>query len=221
MRHACLKNREPNREKERQIRKMREIPRPGEKYRHFKNRLYQIIALARHSETGEWMVIYQQLYGDNGVWARPLDMFLEPVDREKYPDAVQEWRFEKVGDPAGPEEENSGGTKPEILKAPEETAAESAGKEGEASRAAGEKETEENTAPMHPLLYDFLEAEKIDDRLAILRSMRGVVGRREVDSLYAALELKAVPGTVLEELDNLEEILLLKKRFDAGRLRRS
>ena len=106
-------------------------------------------------------------------------------------------------------------------QAPAETAAESAGKEGEASRAVGEEETEENTAPMHPLLYDFLEAEKIDDRLAILRSMRGVVGRREVDSLYAALELKAVPGTVLEELDNLEEILLLKKRFDAGRLRRS
>ena len=63
-------------------------------YRHFKGDYYLVEDLARDSETGEVYVVYRKLYGDGGLWIRPLDMFLSKVDKEKYPNAQQEYRFE-------------------------------------------------------------------------------------------------------------------------------
>lgn len=49
-------------------------------YQHYKGPLYKVMGSARHSETEEWLVYYQALYGDYGYWVRPLEMFLETVE---------------------------------------------------------------------------------------------------------------------------------------------
>lgn len=55
-----------------------DAPIPGI-YKHYKGNLYQVLGLARHSETEEWLVVYQALYGEKGFWLRPLTLWLEPV----------------------------------------------------------------------------------------------------------------------------------------------
>ena len=77
---------------------MREV-RPGEYYRHFKGGLYQITALAKDARTEKKVVVYQALYGDEEIWVRDYEEFISETDREKYPDAEQKYRFEKVEEP--------------------------------------------------------------------------------------------------------------------------
>lgn len=77
----------------------------GDTVKHFKREyitdnsadyLYRILAFARHTENGEKLVIYQALYPPYKTCARPYDMFVSEVDRQKYPDIKQQYRFEVV-----------------------------------------------------------------------------------------------------------------------------
>ncbi len=64
-------------------------------YRHFKGDYYLVEDIAIHSETKEKYVVYRPLYGDTTLlYIRPYDMFLSEVDREKYPNVKQQYRFE-------------------------------------------------------------------------------------------------------------------------------
>lgn len=65
----------------------------GEQYRHFKGNIITIIEIAKHTETLEEMVVYDH---DGEVWVRPMSMFLEKVNKEKYPNVTQVHRFEKI-----------------------------------------------------------------------------------------------------------------------------
>lgn len=80
--------------------KDKRVVKPGEKYRHFKTGyIVTVIAVAESSESpGSFSVIYQCGDDPTNIWYRPYDMFVSPVDKKKYPNATQYWRFEKVED---------------------------------------------------------------------------------------------------------------------------
>ena len=63
-------------------------------YKHFKGNLYFVEDIDEHTETGESMVIYRALYAEHKLYARPLSMFASKVDKVKYPNVKQEYRFE-------------------------------------------------------------------------------------------------------------------------------
>jgi len=67
---------------------------PLGKYRHFKGNMYELIEIAHHSETQEPMAVYRALYGEKGLWVRPLEMFLESIER----DGKQLQRFQHISD---------------------------------------------------------------------------------------------------------------------------
>ena len=73
---------------------LREV-KAGQMYKHFKGTIHKVICIAKHSETGEDMVVYTH-EDNNEIWARPIDMFLSEVDHEKYPDIKQKYRFELI-----------------------------------------------------------------------------------------------------------------------------
>ena len=170
------------------------IPRSGDLYRHFKGNLYQIVALAEHSETGEEMVVYQALYGDYRVWVRPLSMFLSEVDHEKYPEVRQRLRFEPV--------------LRDGLSEIRET-----GKKTE------EEPEEPKPNPYMMEFFDALDSDSYDDKLKAAARLRGHVTQKEMDDIYVVLDMQPVDGSVDEQLSAVRSHLLLLRKFDGDRLR--
>ena len=69
----------------------------GKRYLHFKGHEIKVLEIAKHTETEEMMVVYEH-EGTGVIWARPYEMFVSKVDREKYPDVEQEYRFQLIED---------------------------------------------------------------------------------------------------------------------------
>ncbi len=172
---------------------MERIPKSGEFYRHFKNKLYQIVTVATHSETGEKLVVYQALYGDYGIYARPLDMFVSEVDHVKYPQAAQKYRFERV----------------EHLVDDDEPVKVSAN-----SVEPGEMETGVN-----PKLLAFLDADDVEEKYQILVSMRDEIDDSLINNMAVAVDVVIPDGDVQKRYEQLKLCLKTKQRYETDRLR--
>lgn len=191
---------------------MERIPKPGEFYRHFKNKLYQILTVATHSETGEKLVVYQALYGEFGVYARPFAQFVSEVDHEKYPEVTQKYRFERVELTAAHalEDTQEQSEVSETWKEPCEAD----------EKAAADMEMLEAQEPeLSPLILPFIETDDYDCRMELLTAMTGKVGQKELDILYVALDLPQRGGEIDEQIQGIRRYLEMQRHFDGNRLR--
>ena len=200
-----------------------------ERYQHFRGGRYQVLMLAEKEDTGEQLVIYQALYGDNKVYARSLSSFLEELDPARYPDAVQRFRFQRMVGNEVPEESDqrqqenavvNGSQNPQKEMA-SEAAAEPASNEAHSSEveAAGAEVKEEPA--LDPMLERFLDARTTQDRLTVLDEMRGRVTDSMIDTMALASDVEVKPGPLQLRYEDLHDCLLTIQRYELerGRLR--
>ena len=200
---------------------MREDPRPGEFYRHFKNRLYQIVTLAYSAETEERLVVYQALYGDYRVFVRPLTEFMSGVDHKKYPEVKEAWRFTRVT-PAGDAPVTSGETpgnagRPALQPAPAGRAAEQPA--GQAPAPAAEAQGSPAPAPGE-VLNEFLDAKDRQVRKAVLLKNIGRLTQTDLDGIYTVCGIPAAGGSIRDQVQNVIRCLDMQDRYEGDRLRK-
>lgn len=196
---------------------MNQIPQAGEIYQHFKGKLYRIVTLATHTETGEQIVIYQALYGEFQVFARPLSMFLEKVDAKKYPDAAGKDRFMRipmaeaaaVPQPVPAPSENPVEPRPAAM--PSESTVES-------RPAAASSESPVEPQP-DPGLLAFLDADSYEEKLEVFAALEGKADLHMLNAIAASLDLELSEGSLEEQYDTLKSCLMTLERYECNRLR--
>ena len=216
---------------------MREI-RQGQFYRHFKGGLYQVMAIATHSETKEKMVVYQALYGDYGIYVRPYDMFASEVDHEKYPQVKQVYRFTQVH----PEEENA---RVEVESALELTNVDSeqleipdlkevenvqsmkspvqildpvemSAKEPPAKEPSEQEppEQEPQADGINPILLEFLDADTLEEKMHIMTFYRNQMDEALLNSIAISRDLVVDKKGLQETYDEIMNCLSMMKHFE-------
>lgn len=196
---------------------MNNIPVPQQIYRHFKGNLYQIISLAEHTESNEQLVIYQALYGDFKVYARPLSMFMEKVDCVKYPDASQEYRFEPV---VMKEKPNDSVIEvlPEEREISEKTEALEKSDMPEEAEISEPEEAAE-VLNIDPLVLEFLDARSYEERLNILAALHHRITDDMINTMAIAVDIEIKEGDIEDRYAELRRCLLLYDKFECSRLR--
>ena len=222
------------------------IPKPHEIYKHFKGNLYQIVTIAQHSETGEQLVIYQAMYGDFKTYARPLAMFTSEVDKVKYPEVQQRFRFELQGADADrqireTDEVNGGQTTTQAV--PTATAqdaaiwtaqaaavqdaatvaaqatAQPASVETQLVPPAAHIEVAEEEPELDPLVLEFLDADSYEQKLNILAGLHHRITDEMITTMAIACDIEVNDGETEERYEELKNCLLTMEKFECNRLR--
>ncbi|MBR4753950.1 MAG: DUF1653 domain-containing protein [Lachnospiraceae bacterium] len=192
----------------------------GQVYRHFKGNVYEVVALAVNADNREEVVVYRALNRDK-VFVRSYRGFVSEVNKEKYPDVTQKYRFELVSDKEPEEAEE-----PEELADIEAESDEPADKgyfpgyNGSTKKApaVGEVKAEEPAAApegdVNPMLMQFLETKSFDEKLQILRRMESEMTDKLLDDMAASLDVVIHDGELSDRIRELKTCLSTFNKFD-------
>ncbi len=187
---------------------MERRPKSGEIYRHFKDKLYQIVSVAIHSETREELVIYQALYDDFKVYARPLEMFVSEVDHVKYPDVKQKYRFEKIEFGKSP-----------VYEEKEVDVSSIPGSPDEALVCQNEPDEKEQQG-VNSKLLEFLDAETFEQKYNVLVSMRDEITDRLIDDISVVMDIVIPEGELMKRYEDLKHAVRTRQHYEfSNRLR--
>ena len=203
------------------------IPKPHEIYKHFKGNLYQIVTIAQHSETGEQLVIYQAMYGDFKTYARPLAMFTSEVDKVKYPEVQQRFRFELQGADAdrqtretdavsGAQDASTGAVSTVTAQ---DAAAQPASVATHPVLPAAHIEVAEEEPALDPLVLEFLDADSYEQKLNILAGLHHRITDEMITTMAIACDIEVNDGETEERYEELKNCLLTMEKFECNRLR--
>ena len=213
------------------------IPKPHEIYKHFKGNLYQVVTIAEHSETGEQLVIYQALYGDFKPYARPLVMFTGEVDRQRYPEVTQRFRFELQGTDADRQirETEAAGVEHPVSTQTTVTASQPAAAQAtpivaqniaaQATATAAQttiapvSPAEDEEPALDPLVLEFLDADSYEEKLNILAGLHHRITNEMITTMAISCDIEVNDGEPEERYEELKNCLLTMEKFECNRLR--
>lgn len=211
------------------------IPKPHEIYKHFKGNLYQVVTIAEHSETGEQLVIYQALYGDFKTYARPLAMFTGEVDRQRYPEVTQRFRFELQGTDADRQirETEAAGVEHPVSTQTTVTASQPAAQAtpivaqniaAQATATAAQttiapvSPAEDEEPALDPLVLEFLDADSYEEKLNILAGLHHRITNEMITTMAISCDIEVNDGEPEERYEELKNCLLTMEKFECNRL---
>lgn len=184
---------------------------PGQIYRHFKGNLYQIVTVTIHSESGEKLVIYQKLYGDYAVHARPYDMFLSEVDRQKYPDIKQKYRFELVDNEIKSNQNVEASIKESINRTDDIIINDTLNTDN--------IESVDSEESADKRLIEFLDADTFEEKRRVLINIKDGITDRLIDDMAAAIDVTVDEGDIDTRFMSLLNCINTRAKYEVNRLR--
>ncbi|MCR5144873.1 MAG: DUF1653 domain-containing protein [Lachnospiraceae bacterium] len=193
-------------------------PMPGEIYRHFKNKTYQIIAVATHSETREPYVVYQALYDDFRTYIRPYHMFISEVDHVKYPQVTQKYRFELMGSNVKAEGLMDEATYVESVETFDKRDDINISCEKYEGKDASQIKMEESeTEGLNQKFIAFLDADSYDVKYDIYCSMIDELDDHLINQMAASIDVVIEDGPIDTRIEQLKRGIRTKAKYELHR----